>query len=180
MNDFNFKVRVPFARYTHTTKISNFSMPHVIRLGYPWRLSSFSDKRLEFSRNFNLPTGLESDQEGWLVVQCANEVKLLEWTLNGQTSSVLQNPSSLLKLAIRPWLAANNRLTLGFSRDESPDSVDGGSLNLVPSHFAATVRSDEVGRPDRMELSPWAKVTLEIDSAVQTRDEFPSKPNGIS
>lgn len=149
-------------------------MPHVIRLRYPWRLTRATDELLEFSRNFNLPGGLEPDQEIWLVVKAAEKAVLLNWSLNGLDSPVAHSPSSSLRVAVRQRLEISNRLSLGFQRNKNSGSMAGDSLALNPNH---TLDIGGAGCIDsnRIDLSPWAAVTLEIATP-----SWPGKDFGLS
>lgn len=141
-------------------------MTHVIRLGFPWCLLNSTESCLEFSRVFHRPTGLGVGQEVQLVVACAEAVMLKEVGLNGQLFPIF--PGQLLprRLAIGRMLESSNRLTLKFVYPVRNNGESEKQWNI------AAVQLPDHSRPERVDISRWATVSLEIDSSDEIADKI--------
>lgn len=134
-------------------------MSHVIRLGFPWQITNTTASLLEFSRIFHRPTGIKIGQEIWLVVACTETAKLKEVRLNGQVIATSDDSRTKRRIAIGQLLqASSNRLTLSFGTFEknTEDSIAPLKVAAAPGPLCS--------RPDRVDVSEWTNVCLEIDA----------------
>jgi len=127
-------------------------MSHVIRLARPWQLISSGDQELVVSRSFHRPTGLVPDQRVWLYIECSDAAKIHQASLNDQLSIASGCLQSALQIPIERYLQPANQLVLSL-RSASVDA-----------HFP--VEFPRLENPNRLDITSWATVHLEIENFV--------------
>jgi hypothetical protein len=96
---------------------------HTIRLRDPWDATPQADGTVRFTRHFNRPTGLESGDCVWLVIEGAAQplAVTLNGNLVGQASRLPAHDSA--RYEITPLLQPRNKLEIDLSSAPKIDAL---------------------------------------------------------
>ena len=101
-------------------------MPHIIRLRDPWQIERLTEpERVRCTRHFNQPTGLDSGERVWLVVESlADQAEI----------RVNDIPVRTTRCDITPLLAPRNKIEieLPLPSDGRPPASPTVRLEIVP------------------------------------------------
>lgn len=127
---------------------------HSIRLTRPWNLLASSAQQIRAERYFHRPSGLTDGQAVWLVIDCQVGCQVgcsvQAMRLNEVNYHLPEGSGNLFRWQIATQLETRNRI----------------ELELFTAQSALPTSAAQAGQRvnDRLDLSNWAEVRLEIDS----------------
>lgn len=123
---------------------------HSIRLTRPWNLLASSAQQIRVERYFHRPSGLTDGQLVCLVVDCQVGCSVQAMRLNDVNYHLPEGSGSLFRWQIATQLETRNRI----------------ELILFTAQSALPTSAAQAGQRvnDRLDLSSWAEIRLEIDS----------------